>query len=104
MDKMTGMRDPMLNLMINDPVLFGEMMKDLPAEKRAHYEQLQKKSPAIKSYYDRLYKMQSSAAHSNIRGGAFYEGDHFRFRDSFDNGYPMFWIDWDGYIDANLED
>lgn len=53
--------------MINDPVLFGEMMKDLPAEKKAHYEQLQKKSPAIRSYYDRLYKMQNSAAHSNIR-------------------------------------
>lgn len=67
MHKMTGMRDPMLNLMINDPALFNEMMKDLPAEKRAHYEQLQKKSPAIKSYYDRLYDMQNSAAHSNIR-------------------------------------
>ncbi len=67
MHKMTGMRDPMLNLMINDPALFNEMMKDLPAEKREHYEQLQKKSPAIKSYYDRLYDMQNSAAHSNIR-------------------------------------
>lgn len=66
-DKMTGMRDPMLNLMINDPVLFGEMMKDLPVEKKAHYEQLQKKSPAIKSYYDRLKSMQETPEHSGIR-------------------------------------
>mgnify|MGYP000075299420 FL=1 len=67
MHKMTGMKDPMLNLMINDPPLFNEMMKDLPASKREHYEQLQKRSPAIKSYYDRLKSMQESAAHSNIR-------------------------------------
>jgi hypothetical protein len=38
------------------------------------------------------------------RNKGFYSGDHFRFRPGFDAGYPMAWIDWDSYLDANLDE
>lgn len=40
MHKLTGMRDPMLNLMINDPVTFDEMLDDQPPEKQEEYKRL----------------------------------------------------------------
>gem|GEM_PF-3413035 len=104
MNKMTGMRDPMLNLMINDRPLFDELLESVPEHKKDQYNELKKRSGKIEAYYSRLFDMQSSPDHSAIRGkGKFYDGDQFRFRKSFDIGYPMFWIDWDGYVDANLD-
>lgn len=40
MHKITGMRDPMLNLMINDPVTFDDMLDEQPPEKREQYKRL----------------------------------------------------------------
>lgn len=40
MHKMSGMRDPMLNLMINDPALFDELLEKQPADKRKQYEKI----------------------------------------------------------------
>ena len=67
MHKMTGMRDPMLNLMINDRPLFDELLEDLPAHKKPQYEELKKRSGKIQAYYGRMHDMQSSPEHSKIR-------------------------------------
>lgn len=81
MHKMTGMRDPMLNLMINDRPLFNELLENVPEHKKSQYNELKNRSGKIEAYYGRLHDMQSSPAHSAIRGkGKFYDGDHFRFR------------------------
>lgn len=41
MHKLTGMRDPMLNLMINAPETFNEMLEAMPeGQKKKNYEQL----------------------------------------------------------------
>ncbi len=66
MHKMTGMRDPMLNLMINDRPLFDELLDSVPAEKKPQYEELRKRSGKIQAYYGRLHDMQSSPTHSSI--------------------------------------
>lgn len=38
MHKLSGMRDPMLNLMINDPQTFDEMLEDQPEDKKKQYK------------------------------------------------------------------
>jgi hypothetical protein len=43
MHKLTGMRDPMLNLMINDPVLFDTLLEKQPEEKKRQYKALREK-------------------------------------------------------------
>lgn len=103
MDKISGMRDPMIQLMVKDKALFNDLLKDMPESKKLQYREVESRSNYVQGYYDHLYDSQKSANHSNIRGGAFYDGDNFRYRQSFDNGYPTFWIDWDGFIDRNLE-
>lgn len=42
MHKMTGMRDPMLNLLINAPDTFDAALEKLPASHRKKYERLKK--------------------------------------------------------------
>lgn len=44
MHKLSGMKDPMLNLMINEPVLFEKMLDDQPADKKKEYQKLREKS------------------------------------------------------------
>lgn len=54
MHKLSGMRDPMLNLMISDPVLFDELLEHQPAEKQKEYRVLREKKSVIKAYHQRL--------------------------------------------------
>ncbi len=54
MHKLSGMRDPMLNLMINDPVLFNDLLEKQPPEKKKQYQRLREKQSTIKAYYQRL--------------------------------------------------
>lgn len=54
MHKLSGMRDPMLNLMMNDPALFDELLEEQPSEKKKQYEKLRKNKSAIKAYHQRL--------------------------------------------------
>ncbi len=105
MNKLSGMKDPMLNLMINDPTLFDELLEHQPAAKKAEYRMLRENKWVIKAYYDRLEKtFADSTQHTTMeRNKGFYGGDHFRFRDSFDSGMPIGWIGWDNYLDPNLE-
>lgn len=105
MHKLSGMRDPMLNLMINDPVLFDDLLEKQPPEKKEQYKRLKEKQPTIKAYYQRLADTHGDAtSHATIeRGKWYYAGDHFRFRKGFDNWYPIAWINWDNYLDPNLE-
>ncbi len=37
------------------------------------------------------------------RDKGFYSGDQFRYRKNFDIGYPIGWMNWDNYLDANLD-
>jgi hypothetical protein len=104
MHKLTGMRDPMLNLMINAPDTFEEMLKDMPESKRAQYKKLRENKDVIKVYHSRLRDQFWDPQHAGMkRGDAFYSGNHFRFRDQFDVWYPIAWLDWDSYLDANLD-
>jgi hypothetical protein len=104
MHKLSGMKDPMLNLMINDPVLFDELLEHQPPEKKKQYQKLREHKSTIKAYYNRLADTYGdSTAHAAMdRGKWFYAGDHFRFRDSFDSGTPIAWVNWDNYIDPNI--
>lgn len=106
MHKMTGMRDPMLNLMMNAPETFDEMLEAMPeGPKKKNYQELKNRRRSIQGYYDRLKNTYDSPSHTHMpRDKAFYTGDHFRFRDGFDVGYPMAWINWDAYFDSNLDD
>lgn len=54
MHKLSGMKDPMLNLMINDPVLFDELLEHQPPEKKKQYQKLREHKTTIKAYYNRL--------------------------------------------------
>lgn len=38
------------------------------------------------------------------RGKGYYGGDHFRFRGAFESGTPIAWVNWDNYIDPNVEE
>ncbi len=106
MHKLTGMRDPMLNLMMKAPETFDEMLEAMPeGQKKKDYEQLKKRRRAIRGYYDRLVGTYDSPSHTEMpRNKAFYTGDHFRFRDGFEVGYPMAWVNWDAYWDSNMDD
>lgn len=106
MHKLTGMRDPMLNLMINAPETFKEMLEAMPeGQKKKDYQELKKRKRSIRGYYDRLQLTYDSPSHVEMpRWKAFYTGDHFRFRDGFDVGYPMAWVNWDAYWDSNMDD
>lgn len=105
MHKLTGMRDPMLNLMMNAPDTFDEMLDSLPPEKQEMYRRIREKKGSIQAYYERLKDTYDSPKHAEMpRNKPFYNGDHFRFRDSFDIGYPMAWVNWDAYWDSNMDD
>ncbi len=106
MHKLTGMRDPMLNLMINAPETFDEMLEAMPeGQKKKDYQQLKDRRRSIRGYFDRLQGTYDSPSHVGMpRDKAFYTGDHFRFRDDFDVGYPMAWVNWDAYWDQNMDD
>lgn len=54
MHKLSGMRDPMLNLMINDPALFDELLEHQPEEKKKQYKILREKKSIVRAYYQRL--------------------------------------------------
>lgn len=54
MHKLSGMRDPMLNLMVNDPVLFDELLQKQPPEKKREYKILNEKRSVIQAYHKRL--------------------------------------------------
>ena len=43
MHKLTGMKDPMLNLMFNAPDTFDEMLDSLPPEKQSIYRHISEK-------------------------------------------------------------
>ncbi len=47
MHKMTGLKDPMLNLLINAPDTFDSMLKNLPAEKREQYKYLKENKDIV---------------------------------------------------------
>lgn len=104
MHKLSGMRDPMLNLMINDPVLFDDLLEHQPAEKQKEYRILREKKSVVKAYHQRLLDTYGdSTQHAAMdRNKWFYSGDHFRFRDGFESGIPIAWVNWDNYIDANF--
>ena len=104
MHKLSGMRDPMLNLMMNDPALFDELLEEQPSEKKKQYEKLRKNKSAIKAYHQRLKDTYGdSTSHAAMdRGKGYYSGDHFRFRSGFESGTPIAWINWDNYIDPNI--
>lgn len=70
MHKLSGMRDPMLNLMINDPALFNDLLEKQPPEKREQYRRLREKQPTIKAYYQRLADTHGDAtSHAAIERG-----------------------------------
>lgn len=103
MHKLSGMKDPMLNIMINDPALFDELLEHQPAEKQKEYKMLREKKSVVRAYYQRLgdtYGDATSHAAMN-RGKGYYAGDHFRFRYE-DNGFPIAWVNWDNYLDENF--
>lgn len=104
MHKLSGMKDPMLNLMINDPVLFDELLEHQPPEKKKQYQKLRENRSTIKAYYNRLADTYGdSTSHAAMdRGKWYYAGDHFRFRDAFESGTPIAWVNWDNYIDPNI--
>lgn len=106
MHKLSGMKDPMLNLMVNDPALFDELLEHQPAGKQKEYKMLREKKSVVRAYYQRLGDtFGDSTAHANMdRNKWFYAGDHFRFRDSFDSGFPIAWVNWDNYIDPNVDE
>ncbi len=105
MHKMSGMRDPMLNLMVNDPTTFDNMLADQPEPERTKYTNLRENKDVIGAYYNRLAEVYNSPTHCALhRDKGYYSGDHFRFRPSFESGIPMAWVNWDAYLDANLTD
>lgn len=67
MDKTSGMRDPLIQIMIKDKALFDSLVKDMPEGKRKQYLELQSRSHHIQAYYERMFDMQNSANHSKIR-------------------------------------
>jgi hypothetical protein len=104
MHKLSGMRDPMLNLMINAPETFQEMLDNMTGDEKKKYERVREKRGAIVGYHQRLKDTYDSPSHVHMdRGKGFYSGDHFRFRDFFNIGYPMAWVNWDAYWDANMD-
>jgi hypothetical protein len=91
MHKMSGMRDPMLNLMMNDPALFDKLLEKQPSGKRKQYERLREKKSVINLYYQRIAKdtYGDSPGHAELkRGEWYYVGDHFRYRKAFETGIP----------------
>ncbi len=106
MHKLTGMRDPMLNLMINDPQTFDEMLVDQPEPQKTQYKKMRESRGVISAYYNRLSSTYDSPSHCAMHRDkeGYYDGDHFRFRENFDSGCPIAWINWDAYLDANLDE
>lgn len=56
MEKMSGMRDPTLMLMIRDENLFNRLVDDpsMPKHKKENYKKLQEKLPIVRRYYERI--------------------------------------------------
>jgi hypothetical protein len=106
MNKLTGLKDPMLNLMINAPETFKEMYNAMPAgSKKEEYKRLIENERTITAYHNRIKTAYDDPAHAGMRNGgqAFYTGNHFRFRDHFASGFPIAWFGWDSYWDANFD-
>ena len=102
MHKLTGMRDPMLDIMINDSKLFNRLLKKLPPSKVAEYKKLQENKHVIEKYHERLKAVYAdSPGHMAIkRGEGYYSGEHFRMNS--DSGMPMASLSWATYLDENL--
>lgn len=67
MHKLSGMKDPMLNLMVNDPSLFDELLEHQPAGKQKEYKMLREKKSVVRAYYQRLGDtFGDSTAHANM--------------------------------------
>ncbi len=68
MHKITGMKDPMLNVMMNDPPLFDKLLEKQPPEKRKQYERLREKKSVINLYYERIVKTYGdSPGHAEMK-------------------------------------
>ena len=63
MNKMTGMKDPMLNLMMNDSETFDELMQTASPEKKVQYQKLRENKGVVSAYYDRLKDTYDCASH-----------------------------------------
>lgn len=67
------MRDPMLNLMINEPQTFDEMLEDQPEYKKKEYKRLRENKSVISAYYNRLSETYDSPTHCALhRDKGFY--------------------------------
>ena len=67
MHKLTGMRDPMLNLMINAPETFNEMLEAMPeGQKKKDYEQLKSRRRSVQEYFDRFQGTFDSPSHARM--------------------------------------
>jgi len=85
MHKLSGMRDPMLNLMINDPATFDDMLEAQAEPQKTNYKRLSEKKSVIRAYYNRIRDTFDSPTHAAMpREKGFYSGDHFRYREFFD--------------------
>ena len=75
---MTGMRDPMLQIIINDPDFFdGDLYASLPDKKKEQYERLRdpEHRDRIRLYYERLKETNSGATYAALKEseGVFYK-------------------------------
>lgn len=106
MDKIAGMRDPMLQLIVNEPAVYDEMLDAQPPEKRAMYDKVREKRDVLRAFHGRIAALYDSPSHCGMkRDKGYYSGDNFRFRDAFPSGFGgLPWYNWDAYIDDNLTD
>lgn len=77
-ERMTGMRDPMLQIIINDPDFFdGELYKSLPEHKKSQYDRLRNSEhrDKVRLYYERLHETNSGATYAALKesDGVFYK-------------------------------
>ncbi len=63
MYKIAGMKDPMLQMMVNDPATFDEMLDEQPPEKREMYNKLREKKEILRAFHRRIEAVYDSPSH-----------------------------------------
>ena len=93
------------NLLYMTKISLMEISTRVCLKAKKQYERLKipKHRDRIRLYYERLKETNSSGAtYAALKESeVFYKWEHFRFRSSFETGWPMGWMDWNGYFDAN---
>lgn len=67
MFKIAGMKDPMLQLIVNEPAVYDELLDAQPPEKREMYNKVREKKDVLRAFHSRMEAVYDSPSHCQMK-------------------------------------